>query len=67
MRHCGGEAQVVEDLPDDRQPLDHGDDLHAWSSHERPGCGRSPRPGSPGDRIPGSSPGGGGGHCLSGR
>jgi len=28
MWHCGGEAQVVEDLPDDRQPLDHGDDFH---------------------------------------
>ena len=24
----GGETQVIEDLPDDRRPLDHGDDFH---------------------------------------
>jgi len=28
MRRCGGETQVIEDLPDDGRALDHGDHLH---------------------------------------
>jgi len=28
MRRCGGETQVIEDLPDDRWALNHGDDFH---------------------------------------
>ena len=28
LASCGGEAQVIEDLPDDGRALDHGDHLH---------------------------------------
>jgi len=51
------------DLADDRRPFDRSDDLHAWSSHGRPGCGRTFRPRGPRDRTPGNSPDGVGARC----
>ena len=29
---CGEEAQVIQNLPDDRRPLDHADDFHCRKS-----------------------------------
>ena len=67
-RRSGGEAKMVEDLPDHRRPLDHGEDLHrspAARTDQRihlVDLADQAGPGSPGlQRRPSAPLGGGGG------